>query len=98
MHQQIQRLEKHLQSVTEESSLIVIQKVQLLEDYQNLWQQMNLKEAEDLQNLEQEKQESQRRLHQQQQELNTFRQQMTWIIKRDEIKIKEKELGRGAYG
>jgi len=98
LHQQIQRLEKHLQSVTEESSLIVIQKVQLLEDYQNLWQQMNLKEAEDLQNLEQEKQESQRRLHQQQQELNTFRQQMTWIIKRDEIKIKEKELGRGAYG
>ncbi|XP_065907330.1 probable serine/threonine-protein kinase DDB_G0271682 isoform X2 [Dysidea avara] len=105
--QRVQELERQLQSLREEKNLIVTQKQQLLEDNQNLQQRIHGQEAE-LQNLRQEKQENQRLLQQQRQEIqhlqqqqqlsNTLQQQQTWLVNRNEINLKEKELGRGAYG
>ena len=106
LHQRVQELERQLQSLREENNLIVAQKQQLFEDNQNLLQRIHGQEAE-LQNLRQEKQENQRLLQQQRQEIqhlqqqqhsNTLQQQQTWLVNRNEISLKEKELGRGAYG
>ncbi|XP_065905678.1 probable serine/threonine-protein kinase DDB_G0271682 [Dysidea avara] len=106
LHQRVQELERQLQSLREEKNLIIVQKQQLLEDNQNLQQRIHGQEAE-LQNLRQEKQENQRLLQQQRQEIqhlqqqqfsNTLQQQQTWLVDRNEISLKEKELGRGAYG
>jgi len=94
------------QQLQEENNFIIAQKQQLLESNQNIQRQVLLQETE-LQTLRQEKQNNQRLLQQQRQEIlhlqqqqhhNTLQQQQTWIVNRNEISLKEKELGRGAYG
>ena len=75
-------------------------------DNQNLQQRLHAQETE-LQNLRQERQDYQRLLQHQQQQIyqlqqtqrhNTLQQQQSWIVNRNEISLEEKELGRGAYG
>ncbi|XP_065908079.1 uncharacterized protein [Dysidea avara] len=96
LQQQIHLQETELQNLRQEKH-----------DNQSLQQQIHVQEMQ-FQNRRYEKQEDETLLQQQAQEIhhllqqqqyNTLQQQQqTWIIYRNEISLKEKELGRGAYG
>ncbi|XP_065907328.1 probable serine/threonine-protein kinase DDB_G0271682 [Dysidea avara] len=103
LQQRIHGQEAELQNFRQEkleNQRLLQQQIQRLQQQQRQEiQHLQQQQRQEIQRLQQQQRQEIQRL-QQQQHSNTMQQQQqqTWLVNRNEINLKEKELGRGAYG
>ena len=94
---QNQQLQESRQSLQQNNDQLTTQIDELRSQTQHLQQQLEQRDRQ-LQEITIEKQQAQQQVRELRQQNEYYKSQNHWVVNRREIKLSDKELGRGAYG